>query len=61
MALNGPVSGAGNPIRIGSLLCARSTAGKAKVAAPAAVVVRNTRRFMVDSSSRMVPERMWRR
>src|SRR5438093_1554823 len=49
MAANGPVSGSGNPMRTGSLLCARNTAGNAKVAAPAAVVVKNTRRFMGDS------------
>ena len=50
MAANGPVSGSGKPIRIGSLLCARRTAGNASVAAAAVAVVRNSRRCMGISS-----------
>ena len=50
MAANGPVSGSGQPIRIGSLLCARRTAGNASVTAAAVAVVRNSRRCMGISS-----------
>src|SRR5256885_4007868 len=48
-APNGPVRGSGKPILITSLLWARRIAGKPKTAAPAAVVVRNVRRFIVAS------------
>ena len=47
-APKGPVSGSGTPMRIGSLLCARRTAGKARVAAPRVVVVRKERRSIGD-------------
>src|SRR6266542_4090059 len=49
MAANVPVSGSGKPIRIGSLLWARSTAGKATSVAPAVAVVRNSRRCIATS------------
>src|SRR5881296_2725514 len=48
-APNGPVRGSGKPILITSLLWARRIAGTPKTAAPAAVVVRNVRRFIVAS------------
>src|SRR5580765_6537751 len=47
-APKGPVRGRGTPMRIGSLLCACRTAGKARVAAPSVVVVRKERRSMGD-------------
>ena len=49
-AAKGPLSGSGQPIRTGSLDCARSTAGKARVVAPIPAVVRNARRSMWASS-----------
>src|SRR5262245_19081092 len=49
MAAKVPVSGSGKPILIDSLLCARNTAGKARMPAPAAAVVRNSRRCMAAS------------
>jgi hypothetical protein len=49
MAANVPVSGSGNPMRMGPLW-ARRTAGKLSVAAAAAPVARNDRRSIVTSS-----------